>query len=102
MHSSYEHPILIIRKKDGKLCMEVDYRTLNARTIPDRHPLPHIDEILDALSGCSVSSKLDLDSGYHLVQLAEGHQAKTAFLSKWGLYKCTVMPLGLTNAPATF
>ena len=64
-HSSYGYLIFIIHKKDGKLRMAVDYRTLNARTIPDRHPLPHIDEILDALSGCSVFSKLDLDSGYH-------------------------------------
>ena len=64
-HSSYGHPFLIIRKKNGKLRMAVNYRTLTARTIPDHHLLPRIDEIIDAISGCSVFSKLDLDSRYH-------------------------------------
>lgn len=63
--SRFGHPILIIRKKDGKLRMAVDYRTLNARTIPDRHPLPRIDDILDSFHGARYFSKLDLFSGYH-------------------------------------
>ena len=100
--SSFGHPILIIRKKDGKLRMAVDYRTLNSRTVPDRHPLPRIDDILDAMHGCAYFSKLDLYSGYHQIRMSEADKPKTAFLSKWGLYEYNVLPLGLTNAPATF
>ena len=71
--SRFGHPILIIRKKDGKLRIAVDYHTLNARTIPDRHPLPRIDDILDSFHGACYFSKLDLFSGYHQVRVEEGH-----------------------------
>jgi len=46
--------------------------------------------------------KLDLKTGFNLVCIAPGHKAKTAFRYKYGLYKYTVMPIGLINAPATF
>ena len=58
--SPYGHPILFARKKDGSLRMCVDYRLLNRNTKLDRYPMPRIDDILDALNGCTVFSKLDL------------------------------------------
>ena len=36
------------------------------------------------------------------MRIAEGHEPRTAFLTHQGLYEFLVMPLGLTNAPATF
>jgi len=33
--------------------------------------------------------------------MAEGHQWKTAFRSRYSLYEFEVIPMGLTNAPAT-
>ena len=40
--------------------MVVDYGTLNAQTISDRHPLPSIDDLLDFLHKCTYFTKIDL------------------------------------------
>ena len=85
-----------------KLCMTVDYYTLNSRTIPDRHPLLRINNILKVFRGACIFRKMDLFLGYHSSCVAKGHEHKMAFLSRWGLYKYTVTSLGLTNAPVTF
>ena len=40
--SSYSSPVVFVRKKNGELRLCVDYRELNKRTVPDRHPLPRV------------------------------------------------------------
>ena len=100
--SSFASPIVIVRKKDGRIRLCVDYRQLNARTVRDAHPLPRIDESLDALGNAKYFSCLDLTSGYLQVPMAEQDRQKTAFTTPMGLFEYTRMPFGLTNAPATF
>ena len=45
--SQYSLLFFFVGKKDGKLCPVVDYRKLNSFTIPDRYPLPLIQELVD-------------------------------------------------------
>ena len=100
--SPFGAPILFVRKKDGTLRMCVDYRRLNAITVKDRTPIPRVDELLDVLGKASVFTSLDLYKGYHQCRVVEEDVQKTAFKTHFGSFEFTVLPFGLTNAPATF
>jgi len=95
-------PIHFVKKKDGGLCLCVDYRQLNEFTIKDRTPLPLIGESLDQLSNATIYTKLDIREAYYNLRIAAGDEWKTAFRTRYGLYEYCVMPFGLTNAPASF
>ncbi|SGY12272.1 BQ5605_C011g06450 [Microbotryum silenes-dioicae] len=95
-------PVLFVRKKDGSLCLCVDYRGLNKITRKNCYPLPLIPEALDRIRGAKIYTKLDLRSGYNLVRIKEGDEWKTTFQTRYGHFECLVMPFGLTNAPAAF
>ena len=48
---NYAPPILAVRKKDGSIRLCCDYMALNAKTIPDRHPILRVQDSLENLFG---------------------------------------------------
>jgi len=49
--SPWTSPVVLVKKKNGKLRFCIDYRKLNRVTKKDAYPLPRIDEMLDTLAG---------------------------------------------------
>jgi dUTPase len=101
--SPWASNVVLVRKKDNTLRFCIDFRRLNNRTVRNAHPLPRIEETLDALKGAVWFSSLDLCCGYWQVEVEECDRPKTAFtVGPLGFYECNRMPFGLTNSPATF
>lgn len=88
--SPYASPIVVARKKNGSVRMCIDYRTLNARTVPDQYTTPRIDDALDCLSGSRWFSVLDLRSGYYQIAMSEEDKEKN----------CLYMPLRILSVRA--
>jgi hypothetical protein len=63
--SPWGYLALFVSKKDKGVRLCVDYRPLNAVTIKNKYPLPHIDILFDQLAGAQVFSKINLLSDYH-------------------------------------
>lgn len=81
--SPWSSNIVLVKKKDNSLRFCVDFRQLNDVTKKDSHPLPRIDDTLDALSGAKLFNTLDLNSGYWQVGLTPENRPKTAFFRGW-------------------
>jgi hypothetical protein len=80
----------------GKLCLCIDYRSLNKVTVKFSCPLPLIPTIIEQMHGVQYFTKLDLRSACILVCIHAGEEWKTAFSMTTGQYEY------LSNAPSVF
>ena len=71
-------------------------------TIPNRYPLPLMQELQDRVPGARYFTKLDLKNRFNLMRMKAGDEWKTAFRTHNGLYEFKVMPFSLSNTPSTF
>ena len=94
--------MVVVKKKNGKWRVCIDFTNLNKACPKDSFPLPKIDQLVDATTGYERMSFLDAYSGYNQIQMNEKDRIHTAFITERGLFCYKVMPFGLKNARATY
>ena len=100
--SPFASPVLCVRKPNGGLRICVDYRKLNNLTRKDSYPIPRIDELLARPSKAKIFTKFDIRAAFHRIQMDPALEEYTTFCTRYGTYKCKVLPFGLCNGLATY
>jgi hypothetical protein len=95
------NPVLV-KKKNGKWQMCVDYTSLNKAYPKVPFPLPRIDQIVDLTTGCELLCFLDAYSRYHQIKMKESDQLATSFITSFGMYCHVTMSFGVQNAGTTY
>ncbi|GFU00154.1 retrovirus-related Pol polyprotein from transposon 297 [Nephila pilipes] len=88
----------MIPKSNGDWHPCGDFRRLNVATVPDRYPVPHIQDCLQVLEKKIICSTLDLAKAYHQITVQEEEIPKTAVTTPFGIFEFLYMPFGLSKA----
>jgi hypothetical protein len=56
-----------VNKKQGNICVCMDFRYLNKACPKDNFPMPFIDQTLDECAGSEIFSFMDRFSGYNQI-----------------------------------
>ncbi|KAK0570714.1 hypothetical protein LWI29_005357 [Acer saccharum] len=94
--------VVVVKKKNGKWRVCIDFTDLNKACPKDSFPLPHIDMLVDATAGHELLSFMDAYSGFNQILMHPDDQEKTAFVTERGIFCYKVMSFGLKNAGATY
>lgn len=98
-HSSWNSPVLLVKKKSGEYRFCFDGRRLNSVTKRDAYPLPRVDSILSMLRDAKYISSIDLRKAFWQIPLQEDSKEKTAFsVPGRGLFHFKVVPFGFVNS----
>jgi hypothetical protein len=101
-HPTWVANSVLVKKKNGKWRMCVDYTSLNKACPKVPFSLPRIDQIVNSTAGCELLCFLDAYSGYHQIKMKESDQLATSFITPFGIFCYVTMPFGLRNAGATY
>ncbi|GFX01219.1 retrovirus-related Pol polyprotein from transposon opus [Trichonephila clavipes] len=67
--SSWASPLHVVKKSNGEYRPCGDYRRLNSVTMPDRYPVPQIQDCTQNLYGKTIFTTLDLARAYHQIAI---------------------------------
>ena len=76
--------MVVVPKKLGQIRICVDLKPLNQSVKRELYPLPRVEETLAQLTGATVFSKLDANSGFWQIPLAVSSRPLTTFITPFG------------------
>ncbi|KAL8584417.1 hypothetical protein ACOMHN_032037 [Nucella lapillus] len=100
--SPYSAPIVLVRKKDGKVRFCIDYRKLNKIIVFDSEPMPDVEQMFASVGQSQYYTRLDLTKGYWQIPTDPQHRKYTTFSTPQGQFQWITMPFGLKTAGAVF
>ena len=80
---------MVVLKSSGEVRICVDLKPLNESVLREVYPSPNVDE---QLSGATLFSKLDANSGFWQIPLAEESKLYTTFITPFGRYCFNKLP----------
>ncbi|XP_024014360.1 uncharacterized protein LOC112088348 [Eutrema salsugineum] len=93
---------VVVKKKNGKWRVCVDFTELNKECPKDSFPLRHIDRLVEATAGNKLLTFIHAFSGYNQILMDPDDREKTAFITDRGIYCYKFMTFGLKNTRATY
>jgi len=94
--------IVLIRRKNGQLCVCVDFKDLNNACPKDDSTLPITELLVNTNTGFRTLSFMDDFSGYNHIKMDPKDEDLTTFRTPQGIYCYMVMPFGLKNVGPTY
>ncbi|MBW0579950.1 hypothetical protein O181_119665 [Austropuccinia psidii MF-1] len=93
---------VIITWHNGKSRVVGDFRALNTYTIPDRYPIPQINDTLTQLSQAKFITAMDALKGFHRNVLTDNSKKLLRIIVCCGIFEYLRMLFGIKNAPSNY
>ena len=94
--------MVVVKKKNGGMRICIDLKPLKLCVLREHHPLPKVNDIFGQLTGATVFSKLDVNSGFWQVPLAEKSRLFITFITPFGRYCYNKLPFSIQVPQSTF
>ena len=88
------------KKDDAHIC--VDIRHANEAIQREKFWIPMVDEVQEEMNGSTVFSKLDMNMGFHPIEIEEGSSDITTFSAGDSFYRYKMSSFGVNSAPEQY